>query len=88
MKIKEMLEKREALIVDAKDMTELAEKEDRDFSEDETSKFDSLKSEINELGDRIKEAEELRKAEKEIEESRQKLGVDEEVLEPAVESIE
>ena len=88
MKIKEMLEKREGLISDAKDMTELAEKEDRDFSEDETSKFDSLKSEINELGDRIKEAEELRKAEKEIEESRQKLGVDEEVLEPAVESIE
>ena len=83
-----MLEKREGLISEAKDMTELAEKEDRDFSEDETSKFDSLKSEINELGDRIKEAEELRKAEKEIEESRQKLGVDEEVLEPAVESIE
>mgnify|MGYP003132747897 CR=1 FL=1 len=88
MKIKEMLEKREGLIADVKSMTELAEKEERDFSEEETSKYESLKSEINELGDRITEAEEIRKAEKEIEESRQKLGVDEEKLEPVVESIE
>ena len=83
-----MLEKREGLIADVKSMTELAEKEERDFSEEETSKYESLKSEINELGDRITEAEEIRKAEKEIEESRQKLGVDEEKLEPVVEAIE
>lgn len=88
MKIKEMLEKRESLINEVKGMTELAEKEERDFNEDETSKYESLKSEINDLGDRITEAEEIRKAEKEIEESRQKLGVDEESLDPVVESIE
>ena len=82
-----MLEKREGLITDVKSMTELAEKEERDFNDEETSKYESLKSEINELGDRIAEAEELRKAEKEIEESRQKLGVDEEKLEPVVEAI-
>ena len=83
-----MLEKREGLIAEVKGMTELAEKEERDFTEDENSQYESLKSEINELGDRIAEAEEIRKAEKEIEESRQKLGVDEESLDPVVESIE
>ena len=88
MKIKEMLEKREGLIAEVKGMTELAEKEERDFTEDENSQYESLKNEINELGDRIAEAEEIRKAEKEIEESRQKLGVDEESLDPVVESIE
>ena len=88
MKIKEMLEKREGLISDVKEMTELAEKEDRDFTEEETKSYDNLKSEINDLGERIKEAEELRKAEDEIKESRAKLDVTEEVLEPSVESIE
>ena len=85
MKIKEMLEKREGLISDVKEMTELAEKEDRDFTEEETKSYDNLKSEINDLGERIKEAEELRKAEDEIKESRAKLDVTEEVLEPSVE---
>jgi HK97 family phage major capsid protein len=83
-----MLEKREGLIAEVKGLTELAEKEERDFSDDETQKYESLKSEINELGDRITEAEEIRKAEKEIEESRQKLGVVEEKLDPVVEAIE
>lgn len=87
MKIKEMLEKREQLIADVKSMTDLAEKEDRDFSDEETQKYESLKSEINELGDSIREAEEIRKAEKEIAESRAKLGVDEEKLDPVVEKI-
>jgi HK97 family phage major capsid protein len=87
LKIKEMLEKREGLISQVKELTELAEKEDRDFSDDETSNYENLKSEISELGDRISEAEEIRKAEKEIEESRQRLGVIEEQLEPTVESI-
>ena len=62
MKIKEMLEKREGLISDVKEMTDLAEKEDRDFTDEETKSYDNLKSEINDLGERIKEAEELRKA--------------------------
>jgi HK97 family phage major capsid protein len=87
LKIKEMLEKREGLVDEVKAMTELAEKEDRDFTDEETQKYDSLKSEINELGDRITEAEEIRKAEKEIAESREKLGVVEERLEPVVEEI-
>ncbi len=88
MKIKEMLEKREGLISDVKEITELAEKEDRDFTDEETKSFEDLKSEINDLGERIKEAEELRKAEDEIKESRAKLSVTEEVLEPSVEAIE
>jgi len=69
-------------------MTELADKEERDFNEDETQKYESLKNEITELGDRITEAEEIRKAEKEIAESREKLGVNEEKLDPVVEAIE
>jgi len=87
MKIKKMLEERNGLVEEAKSLVEVAEKEDRDFSEDETLKYDGLKNSINELGDRIKEAEELRKAEEEIKESRAALAITEETLEPTVEVV-
>ena len=39
-----MLEKREGLISDVKEMTELAEKEDRDFTDEETKSYETLRA--------------------------------------------
>ena len=83
-----MIEERSGLLEDAKALVDLADSEDRYFSDDETKQYDGLKSQITELGDRIAEAEELRKAEDEIKESRAALEVDEEELEPTVEVVE
>ena len=47
MKIKKMLEERNGLVEEAKSLVEVADKEDRDFSEDETLKYDGLKNSIS-----------------------------------------
>lgn len=74
MKLKELLEKRNAKVVEMGQLVEKAEKEERAMTEDETNKFDALDKEVKQLDGTIqaqKRAEELKMTEEEKKEKKE-----------------
>ena len=61
--LKELNEKRNALVKEAQDTLELAKKEERAISEDEMKRYDEIKAEIEKLDKQIKMTEEVRQME-------------------------
>jgi len=65
--IREMLEKRANLIANARELVDRADKEDRTLDAAEQESYDKHFKDINDIDERIKKEEELRKAEREME---------------------
>lgn len=67
MDLNELRHKRASLIEEARGLNDKAEKEGRDLSDDEESRYQTIMSDANKLKDQIKREEELREAEASLE---------------------
>ena len=67
MTIREMLEKRANLITNARELVSTADTESRDMTQEEQNSYDKYFADINKLEERIKQEEDLREAERKLE---------------------
>ena len=72
MNLKKMIEQRNALLTQADEIVELAEKEVRSLTDNETTEFDGIEKEINELDEKITELEARQLEGKKIENKEEK----------------
>jgi len=69
MKISDMKQKRFKLVKDARALLDLAEKEERDLTAEETTKYENMMAEVDSLGDKIEKEERVSAIETEMDDS-------------------